>query len=112
MGEEGELCVKGPAVHAALLQGGPGRRPSTPTASSHTGDLGSRSTRDGNVHFNQRIKDMIKTGGINVSPADVEMKLVQMDGVDAAHVFPVPAGEKGEAVGGCSDRDQGKRAER
>jgi fatty-acyl-CoA synthase len=51
------------------------------------------------VHFNQRIKDMIKTGGINVSPAELEATLVQLDGVDAAYAFPLPSDEKGEVVG-------------
>ena len=96
-GEEGEICVKGPAVLRRYYK----VDPATTFDSEgffRTGDLGHIDS-DGQVNFNQRIKDMIKTGGINVSPADVEAKLVQMEGVDAAHAFPVPSADKGELVG-------------
>jgi fatty-acyl-CoA synthase len=96
-GEEGEICVKGPPVMRRYYKVDPAE---TFDAEGffHTGDLG-RIDEAGHVHFNQRIKDMIKTGGINVSPADVEMKLMQIEGVDVAHAFPIPAGDEGEAVG-------------
>ncbi|MBW2697085.1 MAG: AMP-binding protein, partial [Deltaproteobacteria bacterium] len=96
-GEEGELCVKGPSVMRRYYKIDPAE---TFDAEGffHTGDLGHIDER-GHVHFNQRIKDMIKTGGINVSPAEIEMKLVQAKGVEAAHAFPIPAGAEGEAVG-------------
>jgi acyl-CoA synthetase (AMP-forming)/AMP-acid ligase II len=97
VGEEGEICVKGPAVLRRYYKVDPAE---TFDADGFfaTGDLG-KIDADGNVHFNQRIKDMIKTGGINVSPADIEMKLVAMEGVDVAHAFPLPAGDRGEVVG-------------
>ncbi len=95
-GSEGELCVKGPSVLRRYYKIDPAET-FDDEGFFHTGDLG-RIDAEGNVHFNQRIKDMIKTGGINVSPADIEMKLVQMDGVDVAHAFPLPAGDRGEAV--------------
>ncbi len=41
---------------------------------------------------------MIKTGGSNVSPAEVEMVLVQVPAVRDAFVFGIPAGERGEDV--------------
>lgn len=97
VGEEGEICVKGPSVLRRYYKIDPSET-FAEDGFFPTGDLG-RIDADGNVHFNQRIKDMIKTGGINVSPADIEMKLVQMEGVDVAHAFPLPAGDRGEVVG-------------
>jgi len=96
-GEEGEICVKGPSVLRRYYKMDPAE---TFDAEGffHTGDLGHIDS-DGRVHFNQRIKDMIKTGGINVSPAEIEAKLVQLAPVAAGYAFPIPAGERGEAVG-------------
>src|ERR1700746_3862487 len=41
-----------------------------------TGDLGSIEM-DGRIRFRGRLKEMIKTGGINVAPLEVEQVLVQ-----------------------------------
>jgi fatty-acyl-CoA synthase len=96
-GETGEICVKGPAVLRRYYKVDPAE---TFDAEGffRTGDLG-HVDADGRLHFGQRIKDMIKTGGINVSPADVESKLVQIEGVAAAYAFPLPSDDKGEVVG-------------
>jgi fatty-acyl-CoA synthase len=96
-GEEGEICVKGPAVLRRYYKVDPAE---TFDAEGffRTGDLG-HIDGDGQVNFNQRIKDMIKTGGINVSPAELEATLVKLDGVEAAYAFPLPSDEKGEVVG-------------
>jgi fatty-acyl-CoA synthase len=96
-GEEGEICVKGPVVMrryykvdpAAIFDG---------EGFFRTGDLG-RVDEESRLIFSQRIKDTIKTGGINVAPADIESKLVTLDGVVAAHAFPLPSEDKGEVVG-------------
>jgi len=97
VGQAGEICVKGPSVLRRYYKIDPA---TTFDAEGffHTGDLG-LVDEQGHVRFQQRIKDMIKTGGINVSPAEIEMKLVKMEAVDVAHAFPLPAGEKGEVVG-------------
>jgi fatty-acyl-CoA synthase len=96
-GEPGEICVKGPAVMRRYYKLDPA---TTFDADGffHTGDLGHLDD-DGRLHFAQRIKDTIKTGGINVAPADIEAKLVTLAGVVAAHAFPIPSAEKGEVVG-------------
>jgi fatty-acyl-CoA synthase len=96
-GEQGEICVKGPAVMRRYYKLDPSAI-FDDEGFFHTGDLGHLDA-DGRVYFGQRIKDTIKTGGINVSPAEVEAALVRLEGVDAAHAFPLPSGEKGEVVG-------------
>jgi fatty-acyl-CoA synthase len=96
-GERGELWVKGPTLLRRYYKVDPAE---TFTADGwfRTGDLGWIDD-DGRVHFDQRAKDVIKTGGINVSPADVEASLVRAAGVRAAYVFALPDAERGEVVG-------------
>lgn len=62
-----------------------------------TGDLG-RFDSDGNLHYVSRIKDMIKSGGINVAPAEVEDFLATHPAVREAYVIGVPDPVKGEVL--------------
>ena len=62
-----------------------------------TGDL-ARFDADGNMHYLSRIKDMIKSGGINVAPAEVEDFLATHPQVREAYVIGVPDPAKGEAL--------------
>jgi acyl-CoA synthetase (AMP-forming)/AMP-acid ligase II len=63
----------------------------------HTGDVG-RFDGEGFLYVVGRIKEMIKTGSINVSPREVEGALLAVDGVDDAAVMGVPDPEWGEAI--------------
>jgi len=63
----------------------------------HTGDLVLVDER-GDIHFQDRAKDMIKTGGENVYSAEVERVLLDHPGVADAAVFGVPDERWGEAV--------------
>jgi acyl-CoA synthetase (AMP-forming)/AMP-acid ligase II len=95
-GRVGELLVRGPYVMDGLYK----RERSdtfTPEGWYATGDL-ARIDADGLVYFEGRRTTMIKTGGSNVSPAEVEAALCDIDGVAAAFVFGVPAGARGEDV--------------
>ena len=62
-----------------------------------TGDLGSIAS-DGHVRFRGRLKEMIKTGGVNVAPLEVEQVLLQHPDVVQAYVVGVPDQAKGEIV--------------
>jgi fatty-acyl-CoA synthase len=62
-----------------------------------TGDLGSIGS-DGRIRFRGRLKEMIKTGGVNVAPLEVEHILLQHPDVIEAHVVGVPDQAKGEIV--------------
>ena len=62
-----------------------------------TGDLGSIE-QDGRVRFRGRLKEMIKTGGVNVAPLEVEHVLLQHPDIVQAHVVGVPEKLKGEIV--------------
>jgi fatty-acyl-CoA synthase len=62
-----------------------------------TGDLGFVDA-EGRVRFRGRLKEMIKTGGINVAPLEVEHVLMGHAAVVQAHVVGVPDEIKGEIV--------------
>ncbi|MBI4518687.1 MAG: acyl--CoA ligase [Deltaproteobacteria bacterium] len=94
-GEVGELVVKSPGLMsgywnhpeetATVLQDGWFR----------TGDL-VRQGRRGVLYIQAREKDMIKSGGYSVFPAEVERKLLEHPAVQQAVVVGVPHGVKGE----------------
>lgn len=63
----------------------------------HTGDLG-KFDDDGYLWVVGRLKDLIKTGGENVSPMEVEEVLSLHSAVQEAAVFGVPDERWGEAV--------------
>ena len=64
-----------------------------------TGDLGLLD-EDGFLHFRGRLKEMIKTGGINVSPAEVEAVLAEAPEVELAYVIGLPDPERDQRVVG------------
>ncbi|MDN3311324.1 long-chain-fatty-acid--CoA ligase [Microbacterium oryzae] len=97
-GEAGELLIRGPQVfsgywqrpdetHAVLLDDGWLR----------TGDIAAVS-EDGFVTIVDRLKELIITGGFNVSPSEVEETLVSHPDVDEAAVVSLPRAEGGESV--------------
>jgi acyl-CoA synthetase (AMP-forming)/AMP-acid ligase II len=63
----------------------------------HTGDRGF--LRDGLLFFTGRLTEMIKTGGANVAPREVELAVQELPGVQAAFVVGLPDDDRGEIVG-------------
>ena len=62
-----------------------------------TGDVG-RLLPDGSMSFSGRITEMIKKGGINISPAEVEDVLMRQESVALAGVVGVPDAKQGELL--------------
>jgi fatty-acyl-CoA synthase len=62
-----------------------------------TGDLGMIG-EDGRLRYRGRLKEIIKTGGVNVAPIEVEEVLVQHPAVKQAYVVGVPDPVKDEVV--------------
>lgn len=62
-----------------------------------TGDLGLVDD-DGRVRFRGRLKEMIKTAGMNVAPLEVETVLLSHRSVKQAYVVGVPDRARGEVV--------------
>lgn len=62
-----------------------------------TGDLGCVDAQ-GNLHFRGRTKELVKTGGMNVSPAEVEAVLMSHPGVQLAVVTGLPHPTRDEVL--------------
>lgn len=98
-GEPGELLVRGPQVFGGYWQ-----RPEETSAVLladgwlRTGDIATVSP-DGFVTIVDRLKELIITGGFNVSPTEVEQTLESHPDVTAAAVVALPRGDGGESVG-------------
>ncbi len=97
-GEEGMIEVRGYVMRAYLGSS------ATQTADAitadgffRTGDMG-RLLPDGTISFSGRVNEMIKKGGINISPAEVEDVLMRHDTVALAGVVGVPDATQGELL--------------
>src|ERR1700731_381975 len=53
---------------------------------------------DGRIRFCGRLKELIKTGGVNVAPLEVEQVLLQHPDIVQAYVVGVPDRSKGEII--------------
>jgi acyl-CoA synthetase (AMP-forming)/AMP-acid ligase II len=95
-GVEGELCVRGDSLMLGLHKK---ERGEVFDADGwyHTGDRGY--FRDGLLYFTGRLTEMIKTGGANVAPREVELAVEALPGVQAAFVVGIPDAERGQLVG-------------
>jgi acyl-CoA synthetase (AMP-forming)/AMP-acid ligase II len=95
----GEIVVRGPLVFEGYF-GQPDVTAYTfRNGWHHTGDVG-RFDADGYLHYVRRKpeKELIKPGGENVYPVEVETVIMQMDGVSGVCVYGVPDARWGEAI--------------
>ncbi len=96
-GEEGEICLRGPSVMLGYWR----NEEATEAALGHgwlrTGDLG-KMNELGLGYLLGREKELIKTGGENVYPAEVDAVFAEMPEVADAGCCGVPDKQWGEAV--------------
>jgi acyl-CoA synthetase (AMP-forming)/AMP-acid ligase II len=107
-GEEGELAIKGPTLMKRYL----GQTPEACVDADgffHTGDAG-HVDAEGYVHFAGRRTEMIKTGGANVSPAELEVQLRACPPVKLARIVGVPDPRLDEIVVACVTLKDGAAA--
>ena len=98
LGDEGELWVHGPQCFAGYWKREEDTQ-KTITADGwlRTGDI-VRLDEDYFIQIVDRIKEVIITGGFNVSPTEVETALKQHDSVADAAVVGIPQASGGETV--------------
>ncbi|MFL5826128.1 MAG: o-succinylbenzoate--CoA ligase [Thermoleophilaceae bacterium] len=98
---EGEILARGPMIAPGAVE---------PDGWLHTGDRG-RLDQDGYVWVEGRLKDVIVTGGENVSCAEVEEALLAHPAVTDAGVAAEPDEEWGEVVSAFVVANDGVSAE-
>jgi fatty-acyl-CoA synthase len=101
----GEIAVRGPTLMLGYL-----RVPAEDTFDDagffRTGDSGFLDEQ-GRLHWLGRLNDIIKTGGANVSPLEIDAVLLECPGVKIAATVGVPHDTLGEIVVACVVPDPG-----
>jgi long-chain acyl-CoA synthetase len=98
-GTAGEIVVRGPLVFQGYFDQPDVTAYTFRNGWHHTGDVG-RFDDDGFLHYVKRKpeKELIKPGGENVYPAEVETVIMQMAGVSGVCVYGIPDARWGEAI--------------
>src|SRR5947199_105664 len=97
IGEIGELAVRGPQVMPGYWKRDDETRHVLRNDWLFTGDL-ARMDASGFFYIEDRKKDMIKSGGENVYPREVEEVLVRHPKIKEAVVAGIPQGLRGELI--------------
>lgn len=98
-GETGEIVYRSPHVMAGYWNNPAANAGAFEHGWFHSGDLG-HVDEEGVVWFTDRVKDIVKTGGENVSSVEVERVLLGCPEVLEAAVVGVPDDRWGESVTG------------
>ena len=86
--EPGAVLLRGPGIMAGYWRDSAATEETIQDGWLHTGDIGLRD-EDGEFFFVDRAKELVKCGGFNVSPQEIENLLLEIDGVDEVAVFAV-----------------------
>lgn len=99
MGDPGEIAVRGPLVFAGYWRDPDATDYTSRHGWHHTGDVG-KFDADGYLYYVGRKpeKELIKSGGENVYPVEVERIILELPEVKAVCVIGVPDEKWGEAV--------------
>ncbi len=95
-GEFGEICVRGYSLMQGLYKM---EREAVFEADGfyRTGDAGYFDA-EGILYFKGRLGEMIKAGGANITPSEVEQVLASFPEVKQAHVVGLDDGDRGQSV--------------
>lgn len=96
-GEVGEIRVRGPLLKAYFKEPDKTAEAFDGDGFFRTGDLGMLDA-EGRLYYKGRIKEMVKSGGINIAPAEVEEVLMRHSAVRTAYVIGVPHTTLDEAL--------------
>lgn len=95
-GEKGEIAVKGLTLMTGYAKVDP-ELVFDADGFFHTQD-GGYLDAEGELHWSGRLSNLIKTGGANVSPLELEDRAGRFPGVRSAHAIGVPHPTLGEAI--------------
>ncbi|WP_317929482.1 class I adenylate-forming enzyme family protein [Halioxenophilus sp. WMMB6] len=99
IGQSGEIIVKGPTLTPGYLKYAP-EDTFDREGFIHTADAG-YFTGDGYLYWSGRLSDIIKTGGANVSPTEIDSIICQHPSVQTSHTVGIPDDSLGELVVSC-----------
>src|SRR5262249_14026888 len=94
-GENGEIILRGPGMTPGYWNDAETTAQAIRDGWIRSGDLGT-TTADGRLKFVDRLKDLIITGGINVSPVELERDIAAIPGVSEAAVTRAKDEKSGE----------------
>ena len=97
--QRGEIAIKGPTLMSRYLDKNPGECLDE-EGFFHTGD-GGYVDDTGWLFWEGRLNDIIKTGGANVSPVEIDELIQTFPGVKATQTVGVPHDTLGEMVVAC-----------
>jgi fatty-acyl-CoA synthase len=95
IGEEGEIVVRGPTVMRGYFNDEEATTAAFRGGWFHSGDLGVR-TKEGSIFYVGRLKDMLKVGGFNVAPQEVESFLRTHAAIEDVAVSAIEDARLGE----------------
>jgi acyl-CoA synthetase (AMP-forming)/AMP-acid ligase II len=98
-GSSGEICIKGATLMLAYI-GKTAQQSFDEQGFFRTGD-GGHVDEDGCLFWQGRITEIIKTGGANVSPVEIDQTLVLYPGVRRAQTVGLPHDTLGEMIVSC-----------
>jgi acyl-CoA synthetase (AMP-forming)/AMP-acid ligase II len=109
LGSPGEICVRGPTVFLGYWDREEDNRYTFRNGWHHTGDIG-RFDEDGYLWYVKRKaeKELIKPGGENVYPAEVEKVILSHENIAEVSVIGVPDRQWGEAIKAICVLKEGK----
>ncbi|BBZ05674.1 acid--CoA ligase [Mycolicibacterium chitae] len=107
--EPGEILLRGPGMMPGYWRNDDATRTTIVDGWLHTGDLGVLDEH-GYLTFVDRLKDMIISGGLNISPAEIENIIGTVPGVEEVAVFGVDDDKFGETPAAVVRADPGVTA--
>ncbi|CAA0079014.1 Long-chain-fatty-acid--CoA ligase FadD13 [Zhongshania aliphaticivorans] len=95
LGEIGEIVAKGPQVMQGYWKNPEATAKTVADGWLHTGDAG-RMDEEGYIYIQDRVKDMIISGGENIYPAEIENVLMAHSQIQDVSIIGVPDQKWGE----------------